>query len=82
MAPHGFTRIPDTEEGVIAEDDSRSESTRTESTSHDEILDGLLARVGYGTFQKRLLVNDGPSTRALFFSKLMHPTRSCADSAG
>lgn len=55
---HTFTRLPTLEEDNVAllqpEDGSHDGS---ESSCHDEILDGLLSKVGYGTFQKRLLVS-------------------------
>ena len=57
MAPpsHNFTRLPvdDEEESLRPE----AAAALASNASHDDILDGLLTKVGYGTFQRRLLVN-------------------------
>ncbi|KAI9312605.1 major facilitator superfamily domain-containing protein [Dichotomocladium elegans] len=50
MAPsHPFTRIPTSDEEIQAH----------EHVSHGDIVDGLLSKVGFGTFHRRLLIMCG-----------------------
>lgn len=49
-----FAQLPVEEDG--AEVELRHALNVNNGNSHEEILDGLLARVGYGLFQKKLLV--------------------------
>lgn len=51
---HAFTALP-TEEQVEEEEEESSSITLVGTT--DQILDGLLSKVGYGLFQKKLLVS-------------------------
>lgn len=47
---HAFTALP-------TEEQAEESSSITLVGTTDQILDGLLSKVGYGLFQKKLLVN-------------------------
>lgn len=56
-----FTALPTEEEEIVRNEHS------SEEKDPDQILDGLLTKVGYGLFQKKLLVKiKRPSTKLFF----------------